>query len=122
MELVHEAVIEGGKVFEAIRTGFFESLEKEDLCSRVELFEQMAQLRHCIATGWDTENIVDKTFHELLGDIFADKIAFREFSRSEQLIERDSLRCKRNRLLLMGVHAGDTPGFGMGARTLKQLY
>lgn len=71
MELVHEAVIERGEVFEAFRTGFFKPFEEKDLRSWVELFKKMAELSHRITTCRYTEYIMDQAFHELLGDIFA---------------------------------------------------
>lgn len=42
MELVHETIIEGGKIFEAIRAGFFQALEEKHLSARIKLFKQMA--------------------------------------------------------------------------------
>ena len=66
MKLVHEAVIEGGEIFEALGASFFETFEEEDLCSRVDLFEELAQLSHGIAAGWDTEDIMHEAFDKLL--------------------------------------------------------
>jgi len=80
MKLVHEAVIKRGEIFEAIGAGFFETFEEKDLCPRVYLFQELAQLSHGVTAGWDTQNIVYKTFDELLSEILAGKIAFREFS------------------------------------------
>ena len=80
MKLVHKAVIKRGEIFEALRTGFFETFEEEDLCARIYLFQEMAQLSHGVTAGWDTKNIVYKTFDELLSEILAGKIAFWEFS------------------------------------------
>jgi hypothetical protein len=80
MKLVHEAIIERGEIFEAIGTCFFESFEKEDLCARVDLFQELAQLSHGIAAGWDAEDIVHETFDKLLSQILAGEVAIREFS------------------------------------------
>ena len=38
MELVHETVIEWGKILEALGAGFFKTFEEEDLHARVYLF------------------------------------------------------------------------------------
>ena len=80
MELVHKAVIEGGEIFEALGAGFFETFEEEDLCTRVYLFQEMAQLSHGVTAGWNTEDVVYKALDELLSDILAGKVALREFS------------------------------------------
>ena len=80
MKLVHEAVIERGEIFEALGASFFEAFEKEDLCTRIYLFQEMAQLSHGVTAGWDTENIVHKALDELLSEILAGEIAFWEFS------------------------------------------
>jgi hypothetical protein len=80
MKLVHEAIIERGEIFEAIGTRFFETFEKEDLCARVDLFQELAQLSHGIAAGWDAEDIVHETFDKLLSQILAGEVAIREFS------------------------------------------
>ena len=79
MKLVHEAVIERGEIFEALGTGFFETLEEEDLRARVYLLQEMAQLSHGVTAGRDTKNIVYKALDELLSEILTGKIAFREF-------------------------------------------
>ena len=60
-------------------SGFFETFEEEDLCTRVYLFQEMAQLGHGVTAGWDTENIVHKALDELLSKIFAGDIALWEF-------------------------------------------
>lgn len=109
MKLVHEAVIEWGKIFEALGAGFFEPFEEEDLCARVDLFQKLAQLSHGIATGWDTENIVHEAFDKLLSQIFASEVAIWEFSCNQELIEGYGLCGKWNRWLLMRGHADDTP-------------
>ena len=80
MKLVHESVIERGEIFEAFRAGFFEAFEEEDLHTRVDLFQELAQLSHGIAAGWDTEDIVHEAFDKLLSQILAGEIAIREFS------------------------------------------
>ena len=79
MKLVHEAIIKWGEIFEALRASFFETFEEEDLCARVYLFQKSAQLSHRV-TGWSTEDIVHEALDELLSEIFACKVAFREFS------------------------------------------
>jgi hypothetical protein len=80
VELVHKAVIEGGEIFEALGAGFFKTFEEEDLCTRVYLFQEMAQLSHGVTAGWNTEDVVYKALDELLSDILAGKVALREFS------------------------------------------
>jgi hypothetical protein len=80
MKLVHKAVIEGGEIFEALGAGFFETFKEEDLCARVYLFKEVAQLSHGVTTGWDTEDIVYETFDELLSEILTGEVALREFS------------------------------------------
>ena len=66
MKLVHEAVIEGGEIFETLGARFFEPFEEEDLGARVDLFQELAQLGHGVAAGWDTEDIVHEALDELL--------------------------------------------------------
>ena len=80
MKLVHEAIIERGEIFEAIRACFFEAFEEEDLCARVDLFQELTQLSHGIATGWDTEDIMHESFDKLLSQILTAEVAVREFS------------------------------------------
>ena len=80
MKLVHEAVIEGCEIFKALGAGFFETFEEEDLCARIYLFQEMAQLSHGVTDGWDTKDIVHEAFDELLSEILAGEVAFREFS------------------------------------------
>ena len=80
MKLVHEPIIEGREILEALGAGFFETFEEENLCARVYLFQEMAQLSHGVTAGWDTEDIVYEAFNELLSEIFAGEVAFREFS------------------------------------------
>ena len=80
MKLVHEAVIERGEIFEALRASFFETFEEEHLCARVYLFQELAQLSHGVTAGWDIEDIVHEAFDELLSEILAGEVALREFS------------------------------------------
>jgi hypothetical protein len=80
VKLVHKAVIEGGKVFETLRTCFLQSCKEKDLGFGVELFKKLAQLRHGITPSGDTENIVNQAFDKLLGDVFAAQIRIRKFS------------------------------------------
>jgi len=80
MKLVHETVIERGEIFKALGAGFFKTLEEEDLCARVYLFQEMAQLSHGVTSGWDTEDVVHEALDELLSEILADEVALREFS------------------------------------------
>lgn len=80
MELVHKPVVEGGKVFKAFGTRFLQSFEEEDLSSWVELFKKVAELGHGIAARLDTQNIVNKAFDELLGEIFGAEVPIRKFS------------------------------------------
>ena len=108
MKLVHESVIERGEIFEALRASFFEAFEKEDLHTRVDLFEELAQLSHGIAACRDTEDIMHESFDELLSYILAGKIAIREFSRSQKFFKRYGLRSEWDRRLLTGGHADDT--------------
>src|ERR1700704_791806 len=79
MKLVHEAVIERGEIFEALGAGFFETFEEEDLCTRVYLFQELAQLSHGITAGWDTKNIVHEALDELLSEILTAEEALWEF-------------------------------------------
>jgi hypothetical protein len=97
MKLVHEAVIERGKIFEALGAGFFETFEEEDLCARVYLFQELAQLSHGVTAGWDAEDIVHEALDELLSEILAGEVALREFSRSQKLVEWYGLRSKWDR-------------------------
>ena len=79
MKLVHEAVIERGEIFEAIGAGFFETFEEEDLCARVYLFQEMAQLSHGVAASRDTKDVMHEALDELLSEILAGEVAVREF-------------------------------------------
>jgi len=108
MKLVHESVIERGEIFEALRAGFFEAFEKEDLHTRVDLFQELAQLSHGIAPSWDAEDIVDETLDELLSHILAGKISIWKFSRSQKFFKRYRLRSKWDGGLMTRGHADDT--------------
>jgi len=80
MKLVHEAVIEWRKILETFWTGFFKSFKEKNLCSGVYLFQELSKLCHGVTTRWNTEDIVHEALHELLSDILAGKVAFREFT------------------------------------------
>lgn len=80
MKLVHEAVIERGEIFKALGAGFFETFEEEDLCARVYLFQEMAQLSHGVTAGWDTEDIVHEALDKLLSQVLAGEVAIWKFS------------------------------------------
>ena len=43
------------------------------------IFQELTQLSHGITAGWNAEDIVYEAFDELLRDILAGKVAFREF-------------------------------------------
>ena len=110
MKLIHETIIEGGKVFEALRAGLFETFEEKHLGTRVELFQEMAQLGHGIAACRHAEHIMHETLHELLCHVLAGKVTVRQLSRSQQLVEGNGLRSKWDWLLLTRGHAEGTPG------------
>jgi len=94
MEFVHEAIIERRKILEAIWAGFFQSLEKEDLASRIQLLKELAELGHTITPGRNTQNVMNKPLDKLLLDIFARKIAFWELSSCKKLFEWNGLSSK----------------------------
>lgn len=96
MELVHEPVVKGCEIFQAVRARFLQAFEEEDLYAWIELLQELAQLCHGITTGGNTENIVHKTLDELLSDIFTIQIAIREFTGSEKLLKWDGLCSKGN--------------------------
>lgn len=73
VKLVHEPVVQRGKIFEAVRTVLFESLEEKYLGARIQLLEEAAQLGHAVTAGRNAEYVVDQTFDELLLHILADK-------------------------------------------------
>ena len=79
MKLVHKAVIEGGKVFEALRTCFLQSCKEKNLGFRVQLFKELAELSHGITPRWHTQNIMNQAFDKLLGDVFGIQIQIRKF-------------------------------------------
>ena len=79
MKLVHEAVIERSEIFETLRASFFKALKEKNLCTGVDLFLELTQLSHGITAGWNTEDIVHEALDELLSEILAGKVAFREF-------------------------------------------
>jgi hypothetical protein len=109
LEFVHETIIEGRKILQTIRTGLFQFLKKEDLGTRVQLFQKLAEFTHGIVPGGDTENIVNKPFHELLRNIFAGEIALGNFTGSQILVEWDGLCCKWEIRLRSYGHAEVTP-------------
>ena len=80
MKLVHKTVIEGGKIFQALGAGFFQTLEEKHLRARVQLLQKMAQLSHRVIAGWNTQDIVYETLDKLLSDVLAGEIAIREFT------------------------------------------
>lgn len=81
MKLVHEAIIEGREVFEAVWAGFFEAFEEKHLCTRVKMFQQVTELSHRVAACRHAQDVVNEAFNELLSNIFADQVAIRELSR-----------------------------------------
>ena len=46
MELIHEPIVQRGKIFQTIRTCLFETFEEKDLSSWVKLFKELAELSH----------------------------------------------------------------------------
>ena len=101
MEFVHESIVEGREIFQRVRARFLQAFEEKDLCARIELLQELAQLSHGITAGGNAENIMHKALDELLSDIFTIQIAIRKFTGSEKLIKWNGLCSKRNRLLLM---------------------
>ena len=101
MELIHESVVEGREIFQAVRARFLQAFEEEDLCTWIELLQELAQLSHGITTGGNAKDIVHKALHELLSDIFTIQIAIGKFTGGEKLIKWDGLCSKGNCLLLM---------------------
>ena len=97
MEFVHKTIVERRKIFQAVRAGFFQSLEEKYLGARVKLFKQMTQLRHRVTTCRDTEDIVNESFNELLAKILSGNVLLRDFPRCQQFIEWNCLRGKGNR-------------------------
>jgi hypothetical protein len=82
----------------------------------------LTEFTHGIASRWDTENIVNKPFNELLADIFTGEISIGELARSEKLLEGNSLSCKGDHFLLFDGHAGVTPELEGTMKILKKLY
>ena len=79
MEFVHKTIVERRKIFQAVRAGFFQSLEEKHLGARVKLFKQMTQLRHSVTTCRDAEDIVNEPLNELLPQIFSGYVFLRNF-------------------------------------------
>ena len=52
VELRHEAVIQGGELFEAVRAGLLQLLEEEYLMARIQLFEELPKLRVGPSPSW----------------------------------------------------------------------
>ena len=73
MKLVHEPVVQRGKIFEAVRAVLFESLEEKYLGARIQLLKEAAELGHAVTAGRNAEYVVDQTFDKLLFHILADK-------------------------------------------------
>ena len=68
----------------------------------------MTELRHCIATRWYAQYVMNQPLNELLGDIFTGQVPLREFTRCQKFIEGDGLGGEWNRLVLTEGHAEDT--------------
>ena len=79
MKLVHEAVIERSEILETLGARFFKTFKEKNLCPGVYLFQELTQLSHGITAGWNAEDIVYEALDELLRNILAGKVAFREF-------------------------------------------
>jgi len=79
VKLVHKAVIEWSEILEAFGARFFKTFKEKHLRSGVDLFQELTQLSHGITAGWNAEDIVYEAFDELLRNILAGKVAFREF-------------------------------------------
>jgi len=79
MKLVHETVIERGEIFETLRACFLETFKEKNLCARVQLLKEMAQLSHRVAASRDTKDIVHEALDELLSEILAGEVAVWEF-------------------------------------------
>jgi hypothetical protein len=96
MELTHEPVVEGSEIFQTTRACVLQAPEKQDLCPRIELLQELAQLSHGITAGGNAEEIMDQSLDELLSDIFGIEVAIWEFAGSEKLIKWDGLCSKGN--------------------------
>lgn len=79
VKLVHETVIEGGKILQALGARFFKALEEKYLRARVQLFQKMAQLSHRVIASWNTQDIMHEALDKLLSEILAGEVAIREF-------------------------------------------
>jgi hypothetical protein len=80
MELVHESIIERSEIFQTLRAGFLETLEKVYLGARVDLLKETAELSHCIAASRDAQHIVNETLDKLLSHVFATQVPVGEFA------------------------------------------
>jgi len=96
MELVHESIVEGGEIFQTVRTRFLQTFEEKDLRAWIELFQELAQLSHGITSSGNAEDVMHKALNELLSNIFTIQIAFWKLTGGEELIKWDGLCSKRN--------------------------
>ncbi len=95
MKLSHKAVIELFKVFKTIRAGFLEFFKEQNLVAWVKLFQHSCKLRHGKTAGWNTYDIVDEPFNELLGNVFTGEIFLGDFPRLKELMKWYSPGSKR---------------------------
>ena len=84
VELRHEAVIQGGELFEAVRAGLLQLLEEDYLMARIQLFEELPKLRHRIASFGHAQRIMHEALHKLLGQIVASEVSLGEFAGLEE--------------------------------------
>lgn len=112
VKFVHEPVVEGRKIFQAVWACLLELFKKEDLRARVELLQQLAQFTHCVAAGGDAENVVNETLNELLSDIFAGEVPVGKLAGRKEFTEWNGLSGKWETLLWFGCHAESTPRLG----------
>ena len=96
MEFIHESIIQGSKVLEALRAGFLKALEEEDLMTWIKLFEELSQVGHCEAAGRDTQHIVHQPLNKLLGDVIAGDESLRQFAGLQKFVKRHGLSGKRD--------------------------
>ena len=96
MEFVHKSIVEGSKVLKALRAGLLEALEEEDLMAWIKLFQELSQVGHGEAAGWDAQDIVHQPFHKLLRDVIAGDESLRQFAGLQKLVEGHSLGGKRD--------------------------
>ena len=96
MKLVHESIIQRGKIFQTIRTIFFQSLEKEDLGAWIQLLEKTAELCHRLAPGRNAQYVVNQSLNKLLPDVFTREKPLGDLARCEILVEGNGLCCKRS--------------------------